>query len=119
MKYFVLPFRNVLNFSGRSRRKEIFAYIGLLMVMLTGAGISAGRIGSENVHQLILAIILLTTLIPGLSLGVRRLHDSGLSGWWTLLSGVPMGNLVFLWMLFRPGTVGSNKYGTDPRIENV
>jgi uncharacterized membrane protein YhaH (DUF805 family) len=58
----------------------------------------------------------LATLIPGLALGVRRLHDVDRSGWWLLLAIIPLiGALVlFVWAVSE-GTRGSNQFGDDPK----
>lgn len=44
----------------------------------------------------------------GLILSRRRAHDFDKSGWWALLSLIPLVNLIFL---FIPGTDGENRYG--------
>jgi uncharacterized membrane protein YhaH (DUF805 family) len=47
--------------------------------------------------------------------GVRRLHDFGRSGWWTVLFLVPIANLILLaFCVFKKGDSGSNKYGESP-----
>ena len=49
------------------------------------------------------------------SMHVRRLHDFGQSGWLLLLSFVPFINfIVFLILLFYPGSQKENKYGSPP-----
>ena len=60
----------------------------------------------------------LATLVPTLAVGTRRLHDSGLSGWWQLLwiaTIIPLlGLLILIAMLYlfmRGSTEGENKYG--------
>jgi uncharacterized membrane protein YhaH (DUF805 family) len=44
---------------------------------------------------------MLATVIPGVSVAVRRLHDSNLSGWWALLAVVPFGAAVVLLLAMR------------------
>lgn len=47
---------------------------------------------------------------------IKRLHDIGLSGWFILLSFLPIFNILFALGLFLvSGTTGPNKYGSDPR----
>lgn len=51
-----------------------------------------------------------------MALGVKRLHDRDNSGWWMLLSIVPLGSLALLVMLgFLDGTQGPNKHGPSPK----
>ena len=61
------------------------------------------------------AIVVLCLLIPAISVGVRRLHDTNRSGWWFLLGLVPFANFVLLAFFFLDGTPGQNRFGTDPK----
>lgn len=56
-------------------------------------------------------------IIPNITATVRRLHDSGRSGWWYWISLVPfVGGFWLLVLLFLgPDTYGANDYGDDPR----
>ncbi|HXA58744.1 MAG TPA: DUF805 domain-containing protein, partial [Streptosporangiaceae bacterium] len=38
----------------------------------------------------------LAVLIPGLAVAVRRLHDTGRSGWWLLIGLVPLIGAIVL-----------------------
>ena len=45
---------------------------------------------------------------------VRRLHDTGLSGFWLLVGFIPaVGPFILIYLLVRPGTKGINKFGAD------
>ena len=59
--------------------------------------------------------ITLFTLIPAISAGVRRLHDTNRSGFFLLISFIPfIGGIVLLFLLIPEGTKGKNKFGPDP-----
>ncbi|MDH6265205.1 uncharacterized membrane protein YhaH (DUF805 family) [Rhizobium sp. SG_E_25_P2] len=59
----------------------------------------------------------LATLIPGIAVGVRRLHDRDMSGWWLLIGFVPLvGWLILIYLLATPGTVGENRFGSEPLV---
>lgn len=47
--------------------------------------------------------------LPSVAVGVRRMHDTGKSGWWLL---VPIVNFVIAIM---EGDHGPNEYGEDPK----
>jgi len=65
--------------------------------------------------QPITAIFLLAMLLPNLGVGVRRLHDTGRSGWWWLIGLIPLIGLIVLIVFFATkGTEGDNAYGPDP-----
>jgi uncharacterized membrane protein YhaH (DUF805 family) len=57
------------------------------------------------------------TLLPSLAVTVRRLHDTGHSGWWLLWGFVPFGCLVVLVLTLLNGHRGPNQYGPDPKYE--
>lgn len=93
-------------FTGRARRKEywMFTLFNILIAFLLGiveTVIGAGDILS-NLYSL-------AVLIPGIAVGVRRLHDTDRSGWWLLL---PIVNIVFLAL---EGQSGTNRFGSDPK----
>jgi uncharacterized membrane protein YhaH (DUF805 family) len=60
-------------------------------------------------------LLALGTIIPTIAVGVRRLHDVDKSGWWILLSLIPLiGGLILLFFYVQPGTPGPNRFGPDP-----
>lgn len=72
----------------------------------------------EWLFVLVIIISLFITII-NLSNVVRRLHDINKSGWWTLVSMVPLvGAVVLLIYYFTDGTPGLNEYGPDPKQNN-
>lgn len=57
----------------------------------------------------------LATIIPGLSLGARRMHDTDHSGWWQLIALVPIfGWFFFIWLAAQPSDAGGARYDTGP-----
>lgn len=60
-------------------------------------------------------LTMLGLLLPNLAVMVRRLHDTGRSGWWYWIALIPLigGILLLVWFCSR-GTNGSNAYGSDP-----
>ena len=58
-------------------------------------------------------------MVQNLALGVRRLHDTDKSGWFCLVSLIPViGGLIYLVMVAAAGTPGPNNYGQDPNNPN-
>ena len=57
--------------------------------------------------------LLLAMLWPALAIYAKRWHDRDKSGWWTLITLVPLVGPI--WALvecgFLPGTVGQNRFG--------
>ena len=61
-------------------------------------------------------ILYLIVIYFSLIFTIRRLHDLDQSGWLSLVTLIPVINLFFfLYLIFAPGTQGSNKYGA-PRM---
>ncbi len=78
------PLRRYADFQGRSTRTElVFFYILVcgINIILSFATASLGALAQE----LILWTLGLALLCPTVALSVRRLHDTGRSGWWLLL----------------------------------
>ena len=58
----------------------------------------------------------LLVLIPGIAVGVRRLHDTNRSGWWILISLIPIiGVLVLFVFMCLDSQPGTNRFGVNPK----
>ncbi len=101
-------------FRGRSNRAE-FWWLSLALViagLLVGSA-DAAIFGGNAMDTGPLGIVWsLATLIPSLAVGIRRLHDTGRTGWWMLLVLVPVIGWVILLILFcLPGEPQRNAWG--------
>ena len=115
----VLGFQRYFDFSGRSSRSEYWwwtLFVIIAGVVLTYADMLIGTYNEDTESGLIAGIFGLATVIPGIAVGVRRLHDINKTGWWVLFA------FLFFWLLLipillllywatRPGDQGDNKYG--------
>jgi uncharacterized membrane protein YhaH (DUF805 family) len=108
-------------FSGRARRKEFWFFVLCNALIVIGLTIVDSVIGlSENPSQgILVSLYWLAVLIPSIAVGVRRLHDTGRSGWWILLGLVPIIGLVLIVFYVIGGQRGPNKYGPDPKGEGA
>jgi uncharacterized membrane protein YhaH (DUF805 family) len=105
---------------GRSSRRQywLFALFSMVLILLGfWADFATGGI-DPRVHQLgfFSLFALIVHVIPGVTVTVRRLHDSGRSGFWYLLNFVPFGGLVLLVFMCLGPTGEAEKYGDDPRL---
>ncbi len=87
------------DFKGRARRKEYWMF-ALVNVIIT---IVLAIIGALIKFPLIQTIYGLLVLVPGIAVGVRRLHDVGKSGWMLLLALIPLFGTLYLIYLFCQG----------------
>jgi uncharacterized membrane protein YhaH (DUF805 family) len=108
-----LGFENYFLFSGRSTRAEYWWWV----LFATGTSVILSILGAI-VPLPLQGIFGLITLIPGLALGARRLHDINRTGWWQLMwlgffLIIPV--IVLIVWAIRQGDASPNKYGSDPR----
>ena len=62
-------------------------------------------------------IWILVTIVPALAVLVRRLHDTGKTGWWVLIGFVPLiGGIVLLVFTVLDSDAGENNYGENPKV---
>ncbi len=118
-------FRNkYATFSGRASRSEYWwSYLGIAVIsmVLQIIGIVGGlALGSVNeglgaLFGLAAFAGLLALLIPSLSVNVRRLHDTGKSGWMLLIILIPcIGFILWLVWMIEDGQPHVNAYGAVP-----
>jgi uncharacterized membrane protein YhaH (DUF805 family) len=120
MKHYLNAFNNYATFSGRATRSEywffvlfniIFIILAMLLDNAFGTTIKMGY-GVSLPYGYIYIAYLIITLLPSFAVGVRRLHDVGKSGWFFLISLIPIiGAIWLLVLLFTDSNVGENKYG--------
>lgn len=130
MDWFLEAFRRYRDFSGRARRKEFWMFylfsllsgivVGVVAAigaaLLNAVGNSAISIIVVVVFSLLCAIFGIWMLVAYLAVGVRRLHDTGRTGWWWLITLVPFaGNIVLIVLWAFDGQLGPNRFGPDPK----
>ena len=120
MHWYFVPFRKYAVFSGRASRTEYWMFflwyliIGCILAYIEGfLGIAF-----EREDSVLTLMYLLVGFIPWIALSVRRLHDINMSGFWLLLSLIPLFGWLFV---IGTGCTNSdpveNKYGPNPKLE--
>jgi len=119
MNWYLEVLKKYAVFSGRARRKEYWFFILFNIIISLALGAIDGLMGSYNESAgvgLLGGIYSLAVLIPGIAVTVRRLHDTGRSGWWFLIVLVPViGALVLLVFMVLDSKPGQNQYGANPK----
>lgn len=111
MKWYIHVFSKYAVFSGRARRSEYWYFV-LFNALITPV------IYLISIPLLAIPGILysLAVFIPAMAVGVRRLHDTGRSGWNLLWAFLPIiGSILLLVYLLQGSTTGDNKYGVSPK----
>ena len=132
-----LGFQCYADFRGRSRRAEYWwwtLFVVVVGAILSFVDIRTGIFSIQSGSGLLSGLFKLSTLIRGLALGARRLHDINRTGWWQLVwfgilmspvlvalkaprfslaSIVPV--IVLLWWAANPSNQETNKYGPATR----
>ncbi len=100
--------RNYVNFEGRAVRAEYWYWVLFVVLVSLVASFADAMVGTVVVISTIASLIL---LLPGIAVAVRRLHDSGKTGWNMLWGLLPFGVFYVLYLMLRPSTTGENAYG--------
>lgn len=108
-------FANYVNFSTRASRSEYWYWV-LFVVLVNIVLALVERAVFGNLHWSPLTnIFSLAIFLPSLGLAVRRLHDIGRTGWWVLLSLIPLiGSIILIYWACLIGESGDNEYGPNP-----
>jgi uncharacterized membrane protein YhaH (DUF805 family) len=110
MEAVTLFFKNYVNFQGRSSRGAYWwAFLAMFIISFV-LGFIEGMIGSPGI---ISNLFSLATLLPGIGVGVRRLHDIGKSGWWILIAFTIIAIPLLIYWYCQPGQRSENEFGPD------
>lgn len=106
-------FKNYINFDGRTSRSD-FWWVVLANILI---GIILPFIGKiipvlVSLINILISVYTLAIIIPGFAIGIRRLHDINKSGWFILLSLIPLvGTIIMIIFYVQPSVEENNKYG--------
>lgn len=116
------------DYSGRATRTEfwmylLWSYIALIgsyllyAVLMYVSGAPDGGLVNIVLGALFVLLMVAAT-VAHVAVAVRRLHDIGISGWWLLLSVVPVVSLGILICFFIDSHAGTNRFGPNPKYDD-
>lgn len=109
--WFIKCLKNYVNFSGRARRKEYW-YFALVQFVIVIIAITLDTLIFDSGIGLFYILALLSLMLPAIAVTIRRLHDTSRSGWWTLISFIPLiGSIILLVYLATETSQESNQWG--------
>jgi uncharacterized membrane protein YhaH (DUF805 family) len=127
MNWYMEVLRKYAVFDGRARRTEYWmftlfnalVYVGLVALAMI-AVVLIGH-GGDNGAAVMLVfapiwLYALAVIIPGFAVSIRRLHDTGRSGWFCLVAFIPfVGGIILLVFMCLDSQPGPNLYGPNPK----
>ena len=113
MEWYLKVIKQYADFNGRARRTEFWMFV-LFNIIISGVLTFVDElIGTSYILSGLYALFV---LIPGLAVAVRRLHDTGRSGWWIFINLVPLIGTIWLIVLWaQDSQPGDNEYGPNPK----
>lgn len=125
-------FKKYAQFNGRSRRSEywfaalanyiimIIFYLIMFIPMMSDIAKYGEPMGASAgvmmIGALLIFIYAIAVLVPSLAMSVRRLHDTGRSGWFLLLGLIPyIGGIILFVFSVLDSQPGPNQYGPNPK----
>ena len=113
MQWYLKVLKNYVGFQGRARRKEYWMFSRQCHHFHCTFH---SRVNCLYISSVLTGIYSLAILLPSLAVGARRLHDTGKSGWWQLLSFIPLiGTIILLVFMCLDSDDKENKYGSNPK----
>ncbi len=117
MNWYLKVLRNYVNFSGRARRKEYWMFVLISLLIATALVFidTGGKEPEPDQFLLISTLYSIAVFMPTLAVIVRRLHDTGRTGWWILIGLIPvLGGLVLLVFMCLDSDA-QNRFGPNPK----
>lgn len=113
MEVYMLPWQKFAVFDGRAGRREYWTFVLVNFVISMVINILAKQVGVLSIVGLLFS---LATMIPSISVGIRRLHDTGKSGWYMLLMLIPVLGWLALFVFMVQPSSEANDYGAVPTL---
>ena len=118
MKWFLHALRKYAVFNGRARRREYWIFELMNVAIALALFVLAVMLGKAGYPYFLSVpfLYIVATIIPALSSLIRRLHDTGRSGWWYCIGLIPLfGPISLLIFTVEDSQPGENRYGPNPK----
>lgn len=114
MNWYIEVLKKYAVFNGRASRSE-FWHFALVNTIISMALFALKGITGIAALDILYFLYWLAVLLPVIGVGIRRLHDTGHSGWWMLIDLIPVIGLIVLIVFWaQEGNFAENQYGPIP-----
>ncbi len=104
-------FSRFADFSGRTSVGGFWRYAAVNFVV---AVVLAVLSNVSSVFLLLYFVYGLAVIVPSIAIAIRRLHDTGKTGWMILLGLIPIIGFIILIVFYVQPSDGPNEYGQGP-----
>ncbi len=118
MNWYIDVLKKYAVFCGRASRKEYWMFTLFSVVICLLLRLIELAIGGEvEEAEILVGIYSLGVVVPSIAVTVRRLHDTGRSGWWVPIGIVPIiGAIVLVVFTVQGSQQGDNQHGPNPKM---
>jgi uncharacterized membrane protein YhaH (DUF805 family) len=114
MNWYVQVLKKYAVFGGRARRMEYWYFVLFNFIIAVVLGLIDQLVGTNGVLGSLYA---LAVLLPSIGVSIRRLHDTGRSGWWLFIGLIPLiGAIILIIFMVGDSQPETNQYGPSPKI---
>jgi len=105
-------FNRYMEFSGRTAVGGFWRFVAINILVVIVLAILTQV---SSIFFVVYAIYVLAVIIPSLAIVIRRLHDTGKSGWFILFGLIPLVGAIILLVFYIQPSDGPNEYGQGPQ----
>ena len=120
MSWYLKVLKNYVGFDGRASRTEYWMFVLFNFIfssVITGLTMLFVYYLELTLFSFLPYLYSLAVLLPSLAVSVRGLHDIGKSGWWILISLIPVvGSIILIVFYCQDSQMSENQYGTNPKM---
>lgn len=114
MQWYIKVLKKYNVYQGRARREEYWMFTLFSTLIAIAMSVVDTILGTWVLFS---SLYSLAIILPATGVAIRRLHDTNRSGWWLLITLVPLiGAIIILIFTIQDSQPGTNQYGPNPKM---